>query len=158
LASNRLAGKWLIWEIKRASFRAMLGPLRKIVEGPRPSPKKTYREADTQKKIVAWARDRGWLAVRLQNERRRKYGAARDIALGLKPGIPDLWLDFKGHECWLELKAGKGKLSPDQLQTQAELRARGKTVYNAWSLEEAQKCLEQFELAVHARSAKCPGP
>lgn len=127
----------------------MLAPLRKIIEQPAPQKKKrVYREASVQAEVVKWARDRGWLVVKMHNEQKRKYGASRDIALGLKPGIPDLWLDFKGYDCWLELKAGKGKLSEDQIQTHKELRSRGKTVFIAWSFEEARKRLEGHEMIV----------
>jgi hypothetical protein len=81
----------------------------------------------------------------LENARVRKYGAARDKALGLRVGAPDFILVFRRQVVFLEMKSTTGKLDREQEQLHTELRARGQTVIVAYGYEDAIKQLERVE-------------
>jgi len=63
-------------------------------------------------------------------------------AMGLVPGMPDLLFFHKGHSFALEIKAEKGRLSPAQVLTMAELREAGVNVAVAFGLDQ---CIEQLD-------------
>ena len=44
------------------------------------------------------------------------HSAVRDKKLGVKAGVPDIVIIDKGKHFYIELKAGKGKLSPAQIE------------------------------------------
>lgn len=54
------------------------------------------------------------------NERRCSVQEGRTLKrMGVKKGVPDFFLAVpqdEFHGCWIELKAGKGKLTPEQEQ------------------------------------------
>lgn len=62
--------------------------------------------------------------------------------MGLVAGVPDLILIHKGHVFALEIKKPKGKLSPAQIMTMAELRDAGANVAVAYGLDQ---CIEQLD-------------
>jgi len=73
---------------------------------------------------------------------RRPVEAMIFKSLGVVPGMPDLFLIHKGHLFALEIKAEKGRLSPAQVLTMAELRDAGVNVAAAWGLDQ---CIEQLD-------------
>lgn len=55
---------------------------------------------------------------------------------GVKPGTPDLLIVDGGRCCWLELKARRGRVSPEQVECHAALRRAGSAVAVCKSLDE----------------------
>jgi hypothetical protein len=64
----------------------------------------------------------------------------------VKPGVPDLLLLLAGRLYLLELKALRGRLSDDQIETQEKLRQAGAVVGNAVGLDQAIAWLEDHGL------------
>jgi len=75
-----------------------------------------------------------------EGKRSKIYGAKLKAA-GLKPGMPDLCIPR--WSLWIEVKSGRGKLSPDQEQAIAELRADGQAVYICHSIDDCMAAVEQ---------------
>ena len=82
--------------------------------------------------------DLAWLAHWPNGEYRTKATAARLKAAGVRRGPPDIWLPVRrlhyvGFVC--ELKARRGRLTPDQERWLAHLAAQGwwTGVYHDWT-------------------------
>ncbi len=115
-----------------------------------PAPKKEprqYNESETQKRVVHWLRQRPeWMVLRLENAAKRSMGAAaRDKAMGMCTGAPDLILLYRNRLVWLELKSDKGKLSAEQRQCHAELRARAQTVIVGYGYDQTIAAMGALE-------------
>lgn len=66
--------------------------------------------------------------------------AARFKAMGVQDGVPDLMLPIASGPysgAWWELKIGRNKPTPRQLEQQAKLRALGHYVRTSWHWTEA---------------------
>lgn len=131
----------------------MLGSVRKhsLDLTPPPEKKKTkrsYPESDAQKRVVQWIRSRdNWLVMRMENALRRTDAqAARDQALGMEPGAPDLIVMFHTFAFFLEMKGTKGAVSEEQEKLHKQLRARGCTVMIGWGHEATIRTLEKIEV------------
>lgn len=72
-------------------------------------------------------------------------------ASGLRPGVPDLLVLDAGHLLGLELKAGKGRLSPAQSSCHAALKAAGAEIAVCRSLDEVVAALDRCGVTLHAR-------
>ena len=72
--------------------------------------------------------------------RTRTTGAMLKAA-GTKAGVPDILLLANGRLFGLELKADRGRISPAQLHTHAEMRAAGATIGVATGIDEALELL-----------------
>jgi hypothetical protein len=69
--------------------------------------------------------------------------AKRFKAMGVAPGLPDIGIIDSGRILWLELKAGKGRLSPGQRECH-ELLARARCpVMVVRSLDDAIEALQR---------------
>jgi hypothetical protein len=66
--------------------------------------------------------------------------------LGVKRGVPDLCLLHKGQAYFLELKAEKGVLSPEQVKTMHYIWLAGHAVEVAYGLDNALAILEGWRL------------
>jgi hypothetical protein len=135
----------------------MLGPLRGAAFGEPPPERKrpakrAYPEGVIQRELVRWLRTMpDWMIVRVENAARRKPAqAARDKALGMLPGAPDLWLCYKRSPVWLELKDLGKCPTQEQEQVHAELRARGQVVLVGVGIEHAKEQLNRFAGMVNA--------
>jgi len=103
-----------------------------------------HPEDDLQRAVAEYLDLQGWLWWHTPNGGRRdKREAARFRRLGVRPGVPDVliferWQDGEeqGFGVAIELKAGKGRLSPEQFRTLAELDRRGWWAAVAWTLDE----------------------
>src|SRR5262249_36200773 len=73
-------------------------------------------------------------------------------ALGLKPGIPDLCIVFRGRSIFIELKAKRGRLSPAQKAMHAQLVLAGAVVHTVRSLDELEGFLSML-IPLQARVA-----
>ena len=98
-----------------------------------------------------------WLAL-LEAQGRLMYahvpnGGARSASegsrlkkMGVRPGFPDLILIFPGgRSAYVEMKAGTGKLSPDQGHWYDSLVFHGHSYYVCRSLEEMQQIVAGME-------------
>jgi hypothetical protein len=131
----------------------MLGSVRKhsldlVPPPPKKKTKRTYPESDDQKRVVQWIRKRdNWLVMRMENALQRTPAqAARDQALGMEPGAPDLMVMYRAFGFFLEMKTVKGKVSEEQEKLHAQLRARGCTVMVGWGSEATIRTLEKIEV------------
>ena len=75
-------------------------------------------------------------------EKRPKGVGGKLVGLGLKPGIPDLFLVIGGRAHFLELKRVGGRLSTNQQKTQAHLQEAGAVVHTVFGLDAALEKLE----------------
>lgn len=126
----------------------MIGSIRKHAFGePAPTTKKprVYRETNVQKRVVADLRKLpDWMVLRLENAQQRTPGAiARDKAMGLHTGAPDLIVIYKRNLAWLELKANTTE-SDAQLACHYELRTRGQIVIVGRGYDETMAKLAAF--------------
>ena len=74
-----------------------------------------------QGKIVRWAKEHGYP---IQSNRQTKQ--AKGL---LTPGWPDICLILKGRVVFLELKAGKGRMTEDQLNMRIRFLHLGHEIY-----------------------------
>lgn len=102
-------------------------------------------------KLASGARPELSLMFAVPNGGKRDYvTAARMKAEGVKAGVPDVFLPVaRGgyHGLWLELKAGKNTVSPDQLAWHNALAMQGyrvETVRDDW--QAAQRIIEGYLL------------
>jgi hypothetical protein len=64
--------------------------------------------------------------------------------MGTKPGTPDLLIVARGKLFGLELKAGRGKLSPAQIAAHAEMRRAGAVCGVAGDADQALSLLTEW--------------
>lgn len=101
-------------------------------------------ESKEQIGFVQWLR-RNYpdvIVYHVPNGRKRsKVEGALLKAEGVLPGVPDL--AFPGLMLYIEMKEGKGALSPKQKELIPRLRARGYTVYTPYTTQEAIECFNE---------------
>ena len=66
--------------------------------------------------------------------------------LGVKSGVPDVIIIHCGHVFCLELKSERGRLSPKQRETLADLERAGAHTCVAAGLDAALSALEEWQL------------
>jgi hypothetical protein len=65
--------------------------------------------------------------------------------MGLRPGLPDLFMIVNGYSVWIEMKYGKNKLSEHQTDWVKELSKLDNTlVYVCYSAEEAIEVIKKI--------------
>lgn len=103
-------------------------------------------EAMIQGRIVDAAKKAlpGCVVASYPNEVRRSGVQAvaetnRRRSMGMKPGMPDLSVWWRGRVLLLEVKAKRGSLLPSQKKTHAELAATGFDVRVVRSVEDAEE-------------------
>ena len=111
-------------------------------------------EAEDQMALIEWCeRMKGKypeldLIHHIPNEgKRSKATGAQLVSLGLKKGVPDLFLPVargKWHGLYIEMKANNGKPSVEQNQWLCKLRAQGYRCIVAWSFEYARDFIEWY--------------
>ena len=112
------------------------------------------REAAEQEALFRWA---AWMENRYpelgllfhihNGGSRDRREAAKLKAQGVKPGVPDLFLPVARngfHGLWIELKAGTGKASANQLQWIGDLCEQGYQAVVCWGWEQARKTIELY--------------
>lgn len=72
-------------------------------------------------------------------------------AMGMKAGIPDILLVWKGRAIFVEVKADGGRLSPAQRDCQAGLKLAGALVHTVKSLNEFIDFLGAAGIPIRAR-------
>jgi hypothetical protein len=120
-------------------------------------PRRHQPEAQLQRAVVdhlAWrARPGVWFTHPANGGWRSKVEAAIFKAIGVRKGCPDLLLAYRGAMFALELKAERGRLTPDQQACHADLERAGVPVATAHRIDEALAVLEAWQLLRPARSA-----
>ncbi len=93
---------------------------------------------------VALPEDAVWFHP-ASGEKRPKATAGKLRAMGVKPGIPDLCIIYQGQAVFVELKAGKGRLSDAQEFMQWRLVVAGaRVMIECRSVEALAAFLEQI--------------
>lgn len=110
-------------------------------------------ESDTQKRLMKWIRDNHpelWeVTFHVKNEGKRKgRSIGNDIAMGLRTGVPDVFIDHPRnglHGLRIELKRSEGgKLSQPQRKWLERLNDRGYKAVCCHGFEEAKKEIEVY--------------
>lgn len=70
---------------------------------------------------------------------------AMNKKMGLRPGLPDLFMIVNSYNVWIEMKYGKNKLSEHQVNWVEELSKLENTlVYVCYSAEEAIQVIQKI--------------
>lgn len=86
-------------------------------------------------------------------EHRSKITGARLKRMGLRRGVPDyLFITAGGHIAFLELKAGKGRLSPEQMAWRDAVIALGCRYAIARTGQEAIEILQSWGILERVRA------
>lgn len=75
---------------------------------------------------------------------RTKIEGAIFKAMGVRAGIPDLCIVYRGKAHWIEMKAGKGKATDTQIAAHMRLAECGCPVAIARSLDDVIEALRLF--------------
>jgi hypothetical protein len=67
--------------------------------------------------------------------------AAKFKAMGLKPGVWDIFVPVPAPGLWVEMKAGKGRLTPGQASFRDQLEPHGYSFAVAYSWHEAARAI-----------------
>ena len=82
------------------------------------------------------------------NERRCSIQQGRLLKrMGVKKGVADFFLAVAcngNHGLWIELKTGKGKLSPEQIKFLERKTSRGYIAVAAWGFEAAVEIIKTY--------------
>lgn len=112
-------------------------------------------ESQEQKQLIQWCRTdpRLQYLFHIPNESVGGQGwIIRNRQMGVKPGVPDLFypVPLNGyHGLFIEMKAGKGRLSPAQQRWHEVLKKFGYQVEVCHGWEEAKRALEQYLQSNH---------
>ena len=86
---------------------------------------------------LAWALPAGAIVIHIPNEGRRGWKAQRDLKdTGVLKGAPDLMICYQGNVHFIELKAAKGRVSPEQTSVHARLNSQSFNVAVCRSLDD----------------------
>lgn len=107
-------------------------------------------ETQEQKQLIQWTRTdpRFQFLFHIPNESIGGQGwIIRNRQMGVKSGVPDLFfpVPLNGyHGMFIEMKAGKGRLSKEQEKWISVLETFGYKCVVAYGWEEAKKSLEEY--------------
>ena len=107
---------------------------------PRPLPAAEESLQRTVADYLAWCvpapPDGPWWTAVNPVPAKSRAAAGVSKAMGLKTGTPDIVLCWKGHFVGIELKAGRGRVSPAQVETHNAITLAGGVVTTCRSLDE----------------------
>jgi hypothetical protein len=113
---------------------------------PEPAPRR-HAEDDLQRACCAfleWALPPDAVFYAVPNGgKRHKREAARMAGLGLRAGVPDLAIVHRGRALFVELKSGRGVMSPAQRSMAQRLNYAGAAVCCCRSVEEVEAALRE---------------
>jgi hypothetical protein len=113
-------------------------------------PIKPMTEQQIQKAVFQHLRQRGAPGVFAFHPANGGYRKPKEAAifkgLGVVSGVPDVIAIHKGQIYGLELKAKDGKVTEQQLEALARMKAAGAIATIAVGLDEALRCLELWGL------------
>ena len=110
-------------------------------------------ERDEQIKLFQWIRLHPNIkpyALFIPNDGKRSpvLGAIYK-RMGLRPGTSDIFIAIPNkthHGLWIELKWGKNKATPAQLEFIEDMARQGYAAYVIWGADDAIKQIEQYLL------------
>lgn len=116
---------------------------------------RNYPEQDLQKLCAAYLHACAppslfWTAVN-PIPAKSKAVAGLSKAMGLRPGVHDIILAYRGRIIGIEMKATKGRLSPNQIDMHEELTLAGGVSAVAHSLEEFIDVLMTLQIPMIGR-------
>lgn len=119
-----------------------------------PPPKRSHPEDDLQRDVckyldVALPPDATYFSIPNGGKRHRRE-AARMSGLGLRPGVPDLCVIFRGRSFFIELKAKRGVMSAGQKEMQRKLLYCGAAVCMCRSGPEVEAQLRECCIPLRA--------
>lgn len=115
-----------------------------------------YLEAALQRQVVTWlhyaCKGQPWFWTAI-NPHPVKGVVAGKIAksMGAKAGVPDILIVYAGRAIFIELKAPKGRVSPEQIQVRNELVMAGATWVVCRDLDGVARVLEQCRVPLAVR-------
>ena len=116
-------------------------------------------EAAEQKAVVQWCAYMGIPIVHIPNEGKRSPAMAAKLKrLGLRPGVPDLFLPYPAggfHGLWLEMKTDVGRPTACQRDWIEYLRSVGYAAYICRGAGEAINAIEAY-LAAEGKQDASP--
>lgn len=114
-----------------------------------PDPPRRAEEEFTLQKAVCqflkWAvpADCVWHSIPNGGQRHTR-AAQKLVATGLRAGVPDLLVIYRGRPTYIELKTPVGRLSADQRQMHQRLAAAGADVFVLRSVEGVESSLREI--------------
>lgn len=82
--------------------------------------------------------------------KRGKAAGGKAKAMGMRAGTPDLMFVYRGKALFIEMKAGKGKESPTQIECHGLLAMAGAPVATCRSVDEVIFTLKGWGVPVQA--------
>lgn len=115
--------------------------------------RKTEKETDIQKAVIAYLKMKGYLALRLNNiPVPLPSGGFRPVAMR---GLPDCHVDIPiagiPISVWVEFKTKTGVLSEHQKEFQARIHEGGGFYFVVRSIEDMESAIHQVYDEVHRR-------
>ena len=108
----------------------------------------TPREEDEQIAFVQWCDMLNIPVIHIPNEGKRSaYMGAKLKRMGLKPGVPDLFVPCAHgghHGLFIEMKVGNNKPTENQKEWMRLLSAQGYACTVAYSFEDATKTVGAY--------------
>lgn len=83
--------------------------------------------------------------------------ASKLKAEGVKPGVSDLMILWRGRLICIEMKTAKGRMSPEQVDWSIRATCAGAAYYLARSVEEVEEFLDTCGLPLRARIQSAVG-
>lgn len=113
-----------------------------------------YPEQELQKSVAQWLglalpKDCFWTAINPVPSK-SKAVAGLSKAMGLKAGVPDLAFSYRGKVFFIELKAGKGAASDNQLDCHEDIARAGAPVAVCRSIDDIHTVLTGWNIPVRA--------
>ena len=83
-----------------------------------------------------------------------KIRGARLKAMGLKAGVPDILIIWRGEAFWIELKAKGGRVSSAQWETRTAIARAGSHVGFVYGVDEVDSLLRAFGVPLRASTGR----
>ncbi len=109
--------------------------------------------ADYLRRCIPQPPDGPWWTAVNPIPAKSRVAAGISKAMGLKAGTPDVVMCWKGRMVGIELKAGRGRLSPAQIETHDAITLAGGVVTTCRTLDEVMDLLATLGVPSRARSA-----
>ena len=98
----------------------------------------SWLTANLHPSVIWWHTPNGGL--------RNPVVAKKLSAMGVRPGIPDLLLDWPDGRLAIELKSARGRVSKEQKDVGALMEAAGRPWHVARSLDEVRRLIAQYRV------------